>query len=67
MSPYGSFQKDLEKLINKHSLERHFGDTPDYILAAATVKFLILFGGITRDRDAWYDYPKEKEIVQNLD
>ena len=60
MNPYESFQKDLETLINKHSMENVFGDTPDFILADAAVRFLITFGYATRERDKWYDYPFQR-------
>ena len=51
MNPFEKFEKELIELINKHSMELHFGNTPDFILAKFALGCLILFGNRTRDRD----------------
>lgn len=47
------FKKDLAELINKHSLEGVFGDTPDFILAELVVYQLFTHAIITRARDTF--------------
>lgn len=49
-SPNGSFQADLEKLINRHSLEGG-SNTPDFILACFLRQCLEAFDMATRRRD----------------
>lgn len=48
--PVGSFQADLEKLINRYSLEGG-SNTPDYILACFLRQCLEAFDMATRRRD----------------
>lgn len=48
--PAGSFQSDLEKLINQHSIEGG-SNTPDFILACFLRQCLEAFDMATRRRD----------------
>lgn len=48
--PKGSFQADLEKLINRHSIEGG-SNTPDFILACFMRQCLEAFDMATRRRD----------------
>jgi len=47
------FEKDLERLINRHSLENESG-TPDYILARYLVRCLDAFNMATKHRTWWF-------------
>lgn len=49
----GSFEYDLEHLINQHSQER-YSNTPDYILARYIQSCLIAYEDAVRSRDNWY-------------
>lgn len=51
------FQKDLEALINKHSLEQE-SDTPDAILAEFVGKSLDAFDLAVNRREVWYGRPQ---------
>ena len=51
--PKGSFQHDLESLINKHSIEGG-SNTPDFILAEYLRQCLDAFDLVVRRRDQWY-------------
>jgi len=55
-----SFKKDLERLINRYSMEGR-SDTPDYILANFMHSCLIAFETASTDRDQWrsIDVPQE--------
>lgn len=48
----GSFEQELEALINKHSVEND-SNTPDFILRAFMVNCLNAFNGATRRREEW--------------
>jgi len=48
-----AFQKDLEELINKHSMEG-CSDTPDFILARYLTECLKAFALATCIRTRWY-------------
>ena len=48
-----SFKKELEELINKHSMENG-SDTPDLILATYLLSCLKAFDDATKNRDRWY-------------
>ena len=55
------FQKELEQLINRHSMENG-SDTPDYILADYIMGCLSAWKVAVRARDKWYSYtPWAKE------
>ena len=47
------FEKELESLINKHSLENE-SNTPDYILAQYLISCLSAFTQATQQRENWY-------------
>lgn len=47
------FEKELENLINKYSLESG-SDTPDFILAEYLSKCIDVFNTTTRQRELWY-------------
>jgi hypothetical protein len=48
------FREELEKLINKMSLENN-SDTPDFILAEYSEDCLTSFDKATNRRNAWYN------------
>ena len=48
-----NFQKELQDLINRYSLETG-SNTPDFILAAYMGACLAAFNAATADRDRWY-------------
>lgn len=48
-----SFRKELEALINRHSLENG-SDTPDFILAQFVCGSITLFDEMTIARETWY-------------
>lgn len=47
------FKKELEQLINRHSLENG-SDTPDFILAEFLVDCLLAVNKMVNRRDEWY-------------
>lgn len=49
------FERELERLINRHSVENE-SDTPDYILAEYLRNCLDLFQIAVRKRDAWHGF-----------
>jgi len=55
----GSFQKELEHLINCKSIEGG-SDTPDFILAEYLRQCLDAFDMATRCREGWYSRTKIK-------
>ena len=64
-----NFRKELETLINKHSLENG-SETPDFILADYVCKCLKNFDEIIQAREQWYGRNlkrTEQEIIQNLE
>lgn len=64
-----NFRKELETLINKHSLENG-SDTPDFILADYVSKCLKTFDETIQAREQWYgrNFKRtEQEIIQNLE
>jgi hypothetical protein len=48
-----NFEKELESLINKHSME-NASDTPDFILARYLYRCLQTFNDIIHKRENWY-------------
>lgn len=56
---FEEFEKDLAKLINKHSMESGSG-TPDFILAAHLTQTLKTFNASMHARESWYDRPMDK-------
>lgn len=55
-TPEKSFQKELEALINRYSMEND-SDTPDYILAEYLYSCLFAFGIATKKRSEYYRKP----------
>jgi len=53
VEPKSDFQKELEHLINKFSMENG-SDTPDFILAEYLMGCLKNFNHITQRREKWY-------------
>ena len=53
MSRYDEFEKELEHLINKHSLEND-SNTPDFILAHYLVECLHNWNDAVTARENWY-------------
>lgn len=49
------FKKELEALINKHSVE-NLSNTPDFILATYITNCLYIFESATLGRDKWYGF-----------
>ena len=47
------FENELTKLINIHSLEGEFGNTPDFILSKYVMKCLQNYKEITDDVNSW--------------
>lgn len=47
------FEKELEQLINKHSMESG-SDTPDFLLAEYLRSCLVAFNIAITKRDLWY-------------
>jgi hypothetical protein len=59
------FRKELEQLINKHSLENG-SDTPDFILADYLTMCLMVFDTTIQSREKWYGRTVAgKEIESN--
>ena len=48
-----TFGKELEILINKHSME-NASNTPDFILAEYMISCLVAFEYATERREEWY-------------
>lgn len=47
------FEKELEVLINRHSLEG-LSNTPDFVLAQYLMACLFAWNGATNRREEWY-------------
>lgn len=52
------FRKELEHLINRHSMENG-SNTPDYLLAEYLFDCLRAFDNAVRQRDSWYGVKHE--------
>lgn len=50
---FEQFKKDLEALINKHSMENG-SDTPDFMIADYLCKCLIAYNKTIEQRERWY-------------
>ena len=53
-----SFSKELETLINKHSMENR-SNTPDFMLAEYMMDCLRAFEKVTEQRETWYKGDEE--------
>lgn len=49
----GTFQKELQELINKHCLENE-SDSPDFILAEYMLDTLDAYTDAVKKRENWY-------------
>lgn len=60
------FEKELEHLINKHSMEND-SDTPDFILAQYMFTCLSAYQNAIKARDKWFgvDMWSENKIKNN--
>ena len=60
-----TFEKELESLINKYSLE-NLSDTPDFILAEYIQNSLIAFNKAVNHREMWYGRNGLKKAMDEL-
>lgn len=70
MNKREKFLKEIAEVINRNSLEAHFNDTPDYILAEVTVEAMENFAEASARRDNWHGFKeadKPGEVVRNED
>ena len=70
MNKREKFLKEIAEVINRNSLEAHFNDTPDYILAKVAVEAMENFAEVSAQRDNWYEFKKADkpgEVVRNED
>lgn len=68
MKQLEEFKKELTELINRHSLESHFNDTPDSILANVAIDAMHVFAQRSAQRDDYHefrtaDYSKRYEAI----
>lgn len=70
MNKREKFLKEIAEVINRNSLEAHFNDTPDYILAKVAVEAMENFAEASARRDNWHgskEADKPGEVVRNED
>ena len=70
MNKREKFLKEIAEVINHNSLEAHFNDTPDYILAKVAVEAMENFAEASARRDNWHGFKeadKPGEVVRNED
>lgn len=70
MNKREKFLKEIAEVINRNSLEAHFNDTPDYILAKVAVEAMENFAEASARRDNWHGFKeadKTGEVVRNED
>lgn len=60
MSTLSEFRRDLEKLVNYHSMENG-SDTPDFMLAEYLTNCLTAFNAAVMQRETWYGKPSDPE------
>jgi hypothetical protein len=60
------FEKELEKLINRYSLENG-SDTPDFILASYLKGCLDLWNSAVTTREQWYGRRKKRAEQRNVE
>lgn len=58
MNKREKFLKEIAEVINRNSLEAHFNDTPDYILAKVAVEAMENFAEASARRDNWHGFKK---------
>lgn len=70
MNKREKFLKEIAEVINRNSLEAHFNDTPDHILAKVAVEAMENFAQASAQRDNWHGFKeadKPGEVVRNED
>lgn len=70
MNKREKFLKEIAEVINRNSLEAHFNDTPDYILAEVAVEAMENFAEASARRDNYHGFKeadKPGEVVRNED
>lgn len=70
MNKREKFLKEIAEVINRNSLEAHFNDTPDYILAKVAVEAMENFAEASARRDNRHGFKeadKPGEVVRNED
>lgn len=70
MNKREKFLKEIAEVINRNSLEAHFNDTPDYILAEVAAEAMENFAEASARRDNWHGFKeadKPGEVVRNED
>lgn len=69
MNKIEKFLKEIAEVINRNSLEAHFNDTPDYILAKVAVEAMENFAEASARRDLARvkEADKPGEVVRNED
>lgn len=70
MNKREKFLKEIAEVINRNSLEAHFNDTPDYILAKVAVEAMENLAEASARRDNWHGFKeadKPGEVVRNED
>lgn len=68
--PCQEYKPKIAEVINRNSLEAHFNDTPDYILAKVAVEAMENFAEASARRDNWHGFKeadKPGEVVWNED
>lgn len=60
------FEKELEELINKYSIENR-SDTPDYILAEYMFTCLLAYQNAVKARDKWFSVDMWSENKRSLE
>lgn len=66
MNKREKFLKEIAEVINRNSLEAHFNDTPDYILAEVAVEAMENFAEAHARRDNWHGF-KEADKPEAFD
>ena len=56
MNKREKFLKEIAEVSNRNSLEAHFNDTPDYILAKVAVEAMENFAEASARRDNWHGF-----------
>lgn len=61
MNKREKFLKEIAEVINRNSLEAHFNDTPDFILAQVCIDAMAVFSEAIARRDEWHEFRKADE------
>ena len=65
MNKREKFLKEIAEVINRNSLEAHFNDTPDYILAEVAVEAMENFAEASARRDNWHGFKEAVSRAKN--